>query len=73
MTLLHSNSDKEKGYMHPEGFILLTYDVSYWLWVLVIHYDSGSFNDTEIQLYRDYDDAVEVYERNLNQMRGRFE
>ena len=65
--------EKEKGFMHPEGFISLTYDVYYWLWVVVIHYHSGSFNDTEIQLYRDYDNAVQVYEQNLRQMMGRFE
>tara|TARA_Y100000004_G_C8607055_1_gene283077 strand:- start:297 stop:482 length:186 start_codon:yes stop_codon:yes gene_type:complete len=52
--------NKDMGIIHDEGFTSLTYNKEFDLWVLVIYYDTGSFNDTEIKLYRYYEDALEI-------------
>jgi hypothetical protein len=56
--------------IHDEGFILLKYNEEFDLYVLITYYDTGSFNDTEIQLYRYWSDAIEVYKKNLRQIEG---
>ena len=62
---------EDLGVIHDEGFISLTYNEEFDLWVLIIYYDTGSFNDTEITLHKNYNEAYIIFENKYHQIFGR--
>ena len=61
---------EDMSILHDEGFISLTYDKEFDLWGLVTYYDTGTFNDTEIKLYRYYEDALKIFEKTSKHLVG---
>ncbi len=63
---------RDYGFIHEEGFISLTYDKEFDVFVLIIYYNTGSFNDTKITLhkYDEYDFAKDIFENEYYKIKG---
>ena len=60
---------EDLGVIHDEGFLSLTYNKEFDLWVLIVHYDLGSFNETETNLFKNYNEAYAIYKKIYNHLK----
>ena len=51
----------DKSILHENGFASLERNYEFNCWVLTRHYNTGSLNDTDTTLHKDYDEALKLY------------
>jgi len=51
----------DKSILHENGFATLERNYEFNCWMLTRHYNTGSLNDTDTTLHKDYDEALKLY------------